>query len=182
MRQALVALLGDFLSAILFLLFYLATGSIGIAAGVALAVGVAQLAYLRLSGRRIEPMQWISLGLVVVLSGAAMLTQSPRFIMVKPTIAHFAIAGAMLRRGWMIRYLPEVVRQNVPEPVIVIAGFAWAGLLVALGIINLVLAFHADIAIWAWFITVGAIGAKVAALALQFVIFGMMIRRRRASA
>jgi Intracellular septation protein A len=54
------------------------------------------------TGRRVEPMQ------VVVLGGATMLTQSPRFIMVKPTIVHFAVAAVMLRRGWMLRYLPEI--------------------------------------------------------------------------
>ena len=54
-------------------------------------------------GRRIEPMQWMSLGLVVVLGGATMLTQSPRFMMIKPTIVHFAVAAVMLRPGWMIR-------------------------------------------------------------------------------
>ena len=48
-------------------------------------------------------MQWMSLGLIVVLGSATMLTQSPRFIMIKPTIVHFAVAAAMLRRGWMLR-------------------------------------------------------------------------------
>jgi len=28
--------------------------------------------------------------------------------MVKPTIVHFAVAAVMLRRGWMLRYLPEI--------------------------------------------------------------------------
>ena len=50
----------------------------------------------------------MSLGLVVVLGGATMLTQNPRFMMVKPTIIHLAVAAVMLRPGWMIRYLPEV--------------------------------------------------------------------------
>src|ERR1700730_15653614 len=45
---------------------------------------------------------------VVVLGGATMLAQSPRFTMVEPTIVHFAIAAVMLRRGWTLRYLPEI--------------------------------------------------------------------------
>jgi intracellular septation protein len=178
MKQALLTLLGDFLSAILFLLIYLASGNIALAAVIALAVGVAQLAYLWRSNRRIEPMQWMSLGLVVVLSGAAVLTQSPRFIMVKPSIAHFAIAAVMLRRGWMIRYLPDIVRQNLPEAAMVAAGYAWAGLLAALGLVNLVLALHASVATWAWFISVVAVGAKIAAFAVQYLVFRTMIRRR----
>jgi len=180
MKQALRQLLGDFLSAILFLVVYALSGSLFAAVSIAVATGVAQLLYLRLKKRRIEPMQWMSLGLVVILGGAAMLTQSPRFMMVKPTIVHFAVAGVMLRRGWMIRYLPEIVRLNVPEATIVAAGYAWAGLLVALGLANLVIALYCDLATWAWFISVGAVGAKVAAFALQYGVFRMIVRQRLA--
>jgi intracellular septation protein A len=76
----------------------------------------------------------VSLGLVVVLGGATMLTQSPGFMMVKPTIVHFAVAAVMLRPGWMIRYFARMVVRNVPEPAIVAAGYGWAALLVALGL------------------------------------------------
>jgi len=127
-KHALGQLLSDFLSAILFLVVYALSGDLFAAAAIALAAGVAQFTRLKLTGRRVEPMQWMSLGLVVVLGGATMLTQSPRFIMVKPTIVHFAVAAVMLRRGWMIRYLPEIVLRNVPEPAIVAAGYGWAAL------------------------------------------------------
>jgi intracellular septation protein len=178
-KQALRQLLGDFLSAILFLVVYALSGDLFAAA--AIAVAVAQLARICLAGRRVEPMQWMSLGLVVVLSGATTLTQSPRFIMVKPTIVHFAVAAVMLRRGWMLRYLPEIVVQNVPEPAIVAAGYAWAVLLAAIGVVNLIIALQFDFATWAWFISVGAVGAKLAAFALQYGVFRAIMRQRIAS-
>ena len=103
MKRALRQLLSDLLSAILFLVVYAISGSLFVAAGVAVTAGLVQLASLRLMRQRIEPMQWMSLGLVVVLGSATMLTQSPRFIMIKPTIVHFAVAATMLRRGWMLR-------------------------------------------------------------------------------
>jgi len=127
-------------------------------------------------------MQWMSLGLVVVLGGATMLTQSPRFMMIKPTIVHFAVATVMLRRGWMLRYLPEIVLRNVPEPTIVAAGYAWAGLLAFLGLANLFIALHLDFATWAWFIFVGAGGAELAAFVLQYGVFRAIVRRRLAPA
>ena len=77
MKQALRQLLSDFLSAILFLVVYAVFGSLFAAAGIAVAAGLAQLARFKLTRRRIEPMQWMSLGLVVVLGGATMLTQNP---------------------------------------------------------------------------------------------------------
>ena len=94
-------------------------------------------------------MQWMSLGLVIVLGSATMLTQNPRFMMIKPTIVHFSVATVMLRRGWMIRYLPEIVLRNLPEPTIVAAGYAWAVLLAALGLANLFIALRFDFTTWA---------------------------------
>ena len=178
MKQALRQLLIDFLSAILVLVVYAVSGSLFAAAGIAVAAGLAQLVRLKVARRRIEPMQSMSLGLVVALGGATMLTQSPRFMMIKPTIVHFAVATVMLRRGWMLRYLPEIVRRNAPEPTIVAAGYAWAGLLAVLGLTNLFVALRLDFATWAWFVSVGAGGAKLAAFALQYGVFRAIVRQR----
>jgi intracellular septation protein len=177
-KQALRQLLGDFLSAILFLVVYALSGSPLVAAGFAVAAGLTQFARLKLAGRPIEPMQWMSLGLVIALGGATMLTQSPRFMMVKPTIVHCAVAAVMLRRGWMLRYLPEIVLRNVPEPTIVAAGYAWAALLAALGLANLVITLQFDFATWALFVSVGAVGAKLVAFALQYSVFRTIVRQR----
>lgn len=57
------------------------------------------------------------------------------------------MAAAMLRRGWMIRYITPSVRQNVSEATMVAAGYAWAALVAARGL--------------------GAVGARVAGVALQ---------------
>ena len=178
MKQALSNLLNDFLSAIFFFGVYSLTGSIVAGTAIAIAIGVAQFLRLKLAGRAIEPMQWLALGLVVVLGTATLLTQSPRFMMLKPSVIHFAVAALMLRRGWMSRYLPVIVRENVPEAVIIGAGYSWAGLIAALGATNLVIATQFDIRVWAWFISFGAIGAKVAAFLLQYAVFRTMIRRK----
>ena len=182
MKQALRQAFGDFLSAILFLVVYVLSGNLFVAAGLAFAAGLAQLLWIWLTGRQAEPMQWMSLGLVVVLGGATMLTQNPRFMMVKPTIVHLAVAAVMLRRGWMIRYLPEIVLQNVPQPAILAAGYAWPALLAALGLTNLVIALNFDFVTWAWFISVGSVGAKLAAGGLQYGVFRTIIRQRVARA
>ena len=126
---------------------------------------------------RFEPMQWISLALVVVLGGTTILAQSSRFMMVKPSIVHFAVAALMMRRGWMIRYITPIARQNVSEATMIAAGSGWAALMAAL---CLILALYFGFASWAWFVSVGAVGAKVAAGALQYPVFERIVRRRRA--
>jgi intracellular septation protein A len=180
MKQALRQLLGDFLSAILFVGIYALSGNLVAAAAVAVAAGVGRFVFLWQARRRIELVQWVSLALVVVLGGATMLTQSPRFLMLKPTIVHLAIAAVMLRPGWMLRYLPESVTQNVSQSTIAAAGRAWAALLAALGLINMVIALNFDFVTWAWFISFGSIGAKLAAFLLQFAVFRAIIRQRLA--
>ncbi|MBV9017106.1 MAG: septation protein IspZ [Alphaproteobacteria bacterium] len=177
MKHALSHLLSDFLSALLFLAVYLATGAIVLAAALGIAAALVQLVYFKFRGRHIEPMQWLSLALVIVLGGATMLTQSPRFVMLKPSIAHFAVSAIMLRRGWMLRYLPDIARQNLPASVPVAAGYAWAGLLAGIGVANILLALYADFATWAWFVTVGALGLKIIAFLLQYLVFRTLVRR-----
>jgi intracellular septation protein A len=180
MKQALWHLLDDLLSAILFLIVYAASGSVRTAAGVAVAAGLAQCGWLYFSGRRIEPMQWSSLAVVTVLGGATILTQNPLIVMVKPSFVQFAVAAAMLRRGWMVGYITPIARKTVSETTMVAAGYAWAILMAALGLANLVIAGYCDVATWAWFITVGAVGAKLAALAIQYAVFRTIVRRRPA--
>jgi intracellular septation protein len=178
MKQALRQLINDFLSAIFFFTVYSLTGSIVAGTAIAIAVGAAQFIRLKRARRAIEPMQWMSLGLVLVLGTATLLTQSPRFMMLKPSFVHLAIAAVMLRRGWMTRYLPAIARENLPETVIIGAGYAWAGLMAGLGFANIVIATQLDIKVWAWFISFGAIGAKLAALLLQYTVFRMIITRK----
>lgn len=178
MTQALRQLFEDFLSAILFFAVYALTGSLALGVGVAIAAGVGQVLRLRLLGRPIAAMQWMSLILVIVLGGATVLLDSPRLLMMKPSVAHLAIAAIMLRRGWMRRYLPPWVQERVGEPAIVAAGYGWAALLASLGIANLVIGAECSVTTWAWFISVGAVGAKIAALGVQYVIFRAIVRHR----
>jgi intracellular septation protein len=178
MKEALRQLANDFLSAIFFFAVYSLTGSIVAGTAIAIAVGAAQFVRLKVARRAIEPMQWMSLGLVIVLGAAALLAQNPRFMMLKPSFIHFAVAAVMLRRGWMSRYLSAIARENIPEKVIIGAGYAWAGLMVVLGAANLIIATQFNIATWAWFISFGAIGAKFGAFVLQYGVFRTMIRRK----
>jgi intracellular septation protein len=180
MRTALVQLLSDFLSAIVFLTIYGTTDNLYLATGAAIAVSIAQFTVFKIRGRLFDLMQWLVLGMVVVLGSATLITQDSRFIMVKPSIVHFAVGAVMLRRGWMVRYLPPIVRDNIPDPVLVGAGYAWAALMFALGALNIVIAVTLPFRVWAWFVSIGAIGAKIVAFFVQYAIFRAIVRRKLA--
>jgi intracellular septation protein len=177
MRTALYQLGEDFLSTIVFLIVYFVSGELYPAIIVAVAVGIGQFLLLKLRGRTPDIMGWLSLVMVIALGGASLMTNDSRFIMAKPSVVHFAIGVVMLRRGWLARYMPDFVRQNVPETVLVGSGYAWAALMFALGLINLYVANRYSIEVWAWFISVFAVGAKIVAFLIQYAVIRVMIRR-----
>jgi intracellular septation protein A len=178
MRFALLQLAEDFLSTVVFLVVYLASGRLLLAIGFAIAIAVAQVVIARSRGRSVDAMQWLSLVLVIGFGTAALITADSRFMMVKPSIIHFAVGAVMLRPGWMTRYLPPIVTANVPPGVLLASGYAWAALMFALGLANLYVAATFSFDTWAWFISVGALGAKVIAFVLQLAIFRMLVRRQ----
>jgi len=178
MQTAVRQLLWDFLTAIVFLIAYGLSDNLYLATVMAIAAGVAQFAAIRLRGRSIDTMQWLALGLVLVLGLATLITQDSRFIMVKPSIIHAAIGVVMLRPGWMIRYLPPIARDNLPESLMVKSGYAWAALMIGLAALNLIIAAAFEFRVWAWFISFGAVGAKVAAFLAQYVVFRAVVRRK----
>jgi intracellular septation protein len=177
MKDVFAKLLTDFLSTIVFLAIYLATDNVVLATSVAIAGAVAQVVYSRVKGEPLAFMTYASVALVIVLGGATLLTHDPRFVLAKPSIAHFAIGAIMLRRGWMLRYMPPMVAETIPEYV-TIAGYAWAALMFALGSGVIAVAATGDIKLWAFYVSVVAIGAKVAAFAVQYVAFRVLVTSR----
>jgi intracellular septation protein len=78
----------------------------------------------------------------------------------------------------MTRYLPPIARDNLPLSVMVISGYAWAALMFLLGALNLLVATTMSFQAWAWFITFGAVGAKIVAFLAQYWIFRSIIRHK----
>jgi len=177
MKDVLIRLGSDFLSTIVFLVVYLATDNIVLATAVGIAGAIAQVIHARVKGRELGFMTWASLALVIVLGTATILTRDPRFVLAKPSIAHFAIGAIMLKRGWMLRYMPQVAVETIPE-YITIAGYAWAALMFALGAGTIAVALTGDLKLWAFYVSFVAIGAKVLAFAIQYVAFRLLITSR----
>lgn len=167
----------DFFSTIVFLAVYAASGDILVATIVAIVGSIGQFIVARVKRQKLDVMTWASLGLVIVLGGATLLTKDPRFVLAKPAIGHFAIGAIMLRRGWMLRYSPPMVKENIPHLAIG-AGYAWSALMFVLGLGVIATAMTGDVKLWAFYVTVIAIGAKVLAFAIQYVVFRTIIARK----
>ena len=177
MKDVFARLATDFLSAIVFLVVYLATENVVLATAVAIAGAVGQVIHARVKGRELGFMTWASLALVILLGSITLWTHDPRFMLAKPAIAHFAIGTIMLKRGWMLRYMPPIVAEHAPDYV-TIAGYAWAALMFALGAGTIAVAMTGDLKLWALYVSVVAVGAKIAAFAVQYVVFRILVPAR----
>jgi intracellular septation protein A len=131
----------DLLSTILFVSIFWLTNNIYWATGFGIALGVTQTLWMRLTGRPIGPLQWVSLVLVTVFGTTTIVKHDPFYIMMKPTLVWLAVGAVMLRRDWMAPYLPPIVTENLDDRLIVRAGYAWAALMFVLAALNLVVAF-----------------------------------------
>ncbi len=177
MKTVFARLLADFLSALVFFAIYVTTDNIVLATAVAIAAALAQLIYARVKGQNLSFMTYASAGLVIVLGAVTLLTNDPRFMFAKPAIAHFAVGLIMLRRGWLLRYVPPIVTETIPEYVTA-AGYVWAALMFVLGLGTIAVAMTGDIKLWVLYMTVIAGGTKIAAFALQFVVFRFVVTTR----
>ena len=91
----------DMASTLFFAAVFVITRSLIAATLIGIAVGIGQVAWLRLRRRNIGALQWASVGLVVVMGAAAILTHDPRLVMIKPTIIYTVVAASMLQPGWI---------------------------------------------------------------------------------
>jgi intracellular septation protein len=170
----------DMASTLLFLGAFLLTKNIPLAVGLGMALGIGQIAWEFARKQPIDTMQWLSLFLVVAGGTAALLTNDPRFVMIKPTLIYTIVGIVMLKPGWMNRYMPAIAAELVPD-IALIFGFAWSALMFASAALNMVLALSLDPAAWAATMSIYGIVSKLALFLIQFVTMRMIgVRRRRA--
>lgn len=175
--QAFKPLAVDFLSTIFFVALYAITGDIYLATALGIAAGIVQIAFMKWRGKSVGTMQWASLVLVIVLGSATLLLHDPRFVMLKPSIAMFAIGCVMLKSNWMGRYLPPIVTDNLGSSVTIIWGYVWAGLMFVLAGANLAVALTMGPKAWAWFAGVVPISAQLGLFVIQYLAIRLAVGR-----
>jgi intracellular septation protein A len=173
------ALLLDMAATVLFLLLYWLTGSLVVSVGAGMALALAQIGWLLARRRPIDTMQWISLFIVAASGTATLVSRNPVYTMLQPTVVYCLVGAAMLKRGWMNRYLPAVALEKVPDLAIAF-GYVWAGLMFFSAALNLAVALNTSVVLWG---TVMSIYATASKLALFFIQYGIMrfvgVRRHR---
>jgi len=152
------------------ILFFVAfkMADIYVATGVAIAATFLQVAWLKLRGKRVEPMLWASFAIIAVFGGATLFLQDETFIKWKPTVLYWlfgaVLAGAALARRNLIRVMLSQQVQ-LPDPVWKRLNLSWIGFFVFMGAINLYVAYNYSTDNWVNFKLFGGMG-----LMLLFVV------------
>ncbi len=174
-------LLLDMASTVFFLVVFLLTKNIPLAVVLGVALGGAQIGWEFVRKRPIDTMQWLSLFLVVGAGTATLITNDPRFVMVKPSLIYLVVGLVMLKPGWMNRYLPPVAKELVPD-LAFIFGFIWSGLMFFSAALNVIVALNFSVVTWASFMSVYGIVSKLGLFLIQYAVMRYVgIRRRRAT-
>ncbi len=163
-------LLIDFFPIILFFAAFKVWG-IYVATAVTIAATAAQIAYLRIRHGKVEPMQWVSLGVIIVFGGATLLSHSDTFIKWKPTVLYW-LMGCALAVGQLV-FRKNLIRSvmggqmELPEPVWRTLQWSWAGFFAVMGLLNLWVAHRFDTDTWVNFKLFGGMGLMVVFVVLQ---------------
>jgi intracellular septation protein A len=147
-----------------------------------MVLGVAQIAWQVARRKPIDTMQWMSLFLVLGAGTVTLLTDDPRFVMIKPSVIYIVVGIVMLKRGWMNRYLPPIAIELVPD-IAIIVGYAWSGLMFFSAALNVIVALNVDVATWSVVMSIYGIVSKAAMFLIGYVVMrtiGAARRRRRA--
>ncbi len=163
----------DFLPVIIFFIVYKSTNDIILATAILIPATLLQMLYTWIKTRKIEMIQLVTLGLVVVLGGATVIFQDKTFIQWKPTVVTWLFAVAFLGSQFIgDKTIIQRLMQNaieLPQNAWRQLNYAWIIFYIILGALNLFVAFTMDEETWVNFKLFGMMGLTFLFILLQGV-------------
>lgn len=155
------------------ILFFVAFKFFGIftATAVAIVATIAQIIYVKLRHGVVEKMLLISGVIITVFGGATLLLKDPTFIQWKPSILYWLFAAGLL--GAQLLFNKNPMRSmmgkqiQLPDAVWSKLNVAWSMLFVALGFLNLYVAFNYSQDTWVNFKLFGITGIMFVFIIVQ---------------
>ena len=176
--QAARLLVADLAGTLLFLAAYLLTKNISLSVGLGMALGAGQIGWCLARRKAVDAMAWMSFVLILGSGAASIVTNDPRFVMLKPTVIYCVVGVFMLQPGWMTRYLPPVAHELASDVAFAL-GYAWSALMFGTAILNVWLVMNVDAAAWASVMAVFGIVSKVLLFLIGFALLMTLSKRRR---
>ncbi len=159
----------DFFPVILFFAAY-QVSDIFTATAVAIAASVLQIGYMLVRRHKVSGMQWTGLVVIVLFGGATLVLHDETFIKWKPTVLYWlgsaVFLGALTFKQNMVKaIMSEGV--ELPEPVWTKLAIAWGLFFLAIGALNLWVAYTFSTPAWVNFKVFGTTGLMLAFVIAQ---------------
>lgn len=142
-----------------------------IATFVAILGTVLQIALVWLKHRKVDTMLWVSLTIIVVFGGLTLFFHNPTFIKWKPTALYWLFGTVLLGSDLMFKrnLIRKALEAQValPEMIWGRLNLAWAGFFVAMGVLNIYVAYNFSEEAWVNFKLFGGMGLMFAFVLAQ---------------
>jgi len=169
----------DFFPIVLFFIVFKTYG-IFAATAIAIAATVLQIAWMRYKNGRVDSMQWISLGVIVVFGGATLVTQDETFIKWKPSVLYWLMCST-LWIGYIVfkrNFIQSLMAAQIelPQEIWTRLLHAWAIFFMLMGFLNLWVAYNFDTDTWVSYKLFGGLGLMLVFVVLQGVFLSRHIK------
>lgn len=147
-----------------------------LATAIAILATIAQIGYLLIRRKKIDTMLWVTLTVIVFFGGLTIYFNDERFIKLKPTVLYWCFAAALLLSQLLLK--KNVIRTmmeeqiSLPDWVWLRLNIAWIAFFIAMGLINLFVAFvlfENNLAAWVNFKLFGGMGLMLVFVLCQSV-------------
>lgn len=155
------------------LLFFIAFKlyDIYVATAVVIVATILQVAFTWFKYRKVEIMQWITLGLILVMGGATLYLQNEQFIKWKLSIVEWLFGIAFLGSQFIGNkpFIEKMLSNSLTLPAIVWRRLntMWASFFISVGFINLYVMYNYSTDDWVTFKTFGVPGLMIVFVLLQ---------------
>jgi intracellular septation protein len=143
---------------------------------IAIAATLAQISYLLIRRKKIDGMLWISFLIITVFGGMTIYFHNATFIKWKPTMLYWSYAAALiisqfvmhknLTRAFLSKLEDDMM---IPDGVWNKLNLIWIAFFIAMGLLNLLIAFNFSTDVWVNFKLFGSMGFMFVFLLLQIV-------------
>ncbi|WP_019100381.1 septation protein A [Chromobacterium haemolyticum] len=172
----------DLFPVVLFFATYWLSRDMFIATGVAIVATTLLVGWTWLRHRKVDTMQWVSLGLIVVLGGATLLLHDKHFIMWKPTVLYWVMGAGLLISDFLGKNGLKLMmgqQLQLPAPVWRKLTWAWVGFFAFMGALNLFVAYRFSEDVWVNFKLFVGLGLMLAFVIAQSLFLSKYIEEKK---
>jgi intracellular septation protein len=153
-----------------------------VATGVAIAATFVQVGWLKLRGRKVEPVLWASLVIIALFGGATLALHDETFIKWKPTVLYWLFAGVLaggeLLAGRNLLRALLGAQLELPEAAWRRLNLSWIGFFAFMGAANLLVAYNFSTDAWVNFKLFGGIGLMLLFVLAQGLVLAKYLQEK----